>query len=96
MYGLLSLVRNSGAIAVDYSRTSTEVFFETIQGLVRDEMFMRFDIESHVNIATDLRDNMGLHIDTSVMRSYIKSQYEMMRTVKGIGDIGERPKAMHI
>ena len=58
VYGLLSLVRNSGAIPVDYSKTSAGVFFNAIQRIVRDESFM--EINSHFNVGQHLRDSMML------------------------------------
>jgi ankyrin repeat protein len=58
VYGLLSLVRSSGAIPVDYSKTSADVFFNAIQRIVRDESFM--EINSHFNVAQHLRDRMKL------------------------------------
>jgi len=58
VYGLLSLVRNSGAIPVDYSKTSTEVFFNAIQRIAEDESFIGFG--SHFDVARDLRDRMML------------------------------------
>lgn len=80
VYGLLSLVRDSGRIAVDYSRTPTEVFFDTVQRIVQDERFMEF--ESHVDVAKYLRDSMSLPIETSVMESYIISESKITRNVK--------------
>jgi hypothetical protein len=56
VYGLLSLVRISGVIPVDYSKTSADVFFNAIQRIVRDESFM--EINSHFNVGQHLRDRM--------------------------------------
>jgi hypothetical protein len=83
VYGLLSLVRDSTAIAVHYSRTSTEVFFDTVQRIVQDEKLMEF--ESHVDTAKYLRDSMSLSINTSVVESYIKNEFELTREVKDDG-----------
>jgi ankyrin repeat protein len=58
VYGLLSLVRISGVIPVDYSKTSADVFFNAIQRIVRDESFM--EINSHFNVGQHLRDRMVL------------------------------------
>ena len=76
VYGLLSLVQDPEVIAVDYSKTSTEVFFDTIQRVVQDETLMAFD--SHVDLAKYLRDSMNLGTETSDIESYIKSEVEIV------------------
>lgn len=54
VYGLLSLVRSSAAIPVDYSKTSADVFFNAIQRIVKDESFM--EIESHFDVGQHKRN----------------------------------------
>jgi hypothetical protein len=73
VYGLLSLVRSSGAIPVDYSKTSTEVFFNTIQRIFKGESFM--DIESYFDVGQHLRDRMMLvHISDTEVFVFIKRE----------------------
>lgn len=70
-------------IAVDYSKTPTEVFFDTIERIVHDEPVMAFD--SHVDLAKYLRDSMNLGIKTSDIESYIKNAFKTSREVKDDG-----------
>ena len=58
VYGLLSLVRSSGVIPVDYSKLPADVFFNAIRRIVKDESFMDFD--SHFDVGRHLRDKMIL------------------------------------
>jgi ankyrin repeat protein len=85
VYGLLSLVQGPEAIAVDYSKTPTEVFFNTIQRIVQDETLMAFD--SHVDLAKYLRDSMNLGIETSDIESYIRNGFKTTRVVKDDGHL---------
>jgi hypothetical protein len=45
VYGLLSLVRSSGVVPVDYSQTPADVFFNALRKIVQDESFM--EVENH-------------------------------------------------
>lgn len=85
VYGLLSLVEGPEVIAVDYSKTTTEVFFDTIQRIVQDETLMAFD--SHVDLAKYLRDSMRLGIETSDIESYIRSAFKTTKEVKDDGHL---------
>ncbi|KAI9644909.1 hypothetical protein NHQ30_006943 [Ciborinia camelliae] len=58
VYGLLSLVRSSGVIPVDYSKTPEGVLFKAIEKIVMDERLM--DFWSHFSMAMRLRDHMML------------------------------------
>ena len=80
VYGLLSLVRGPEMIAVDYSKTPTEVFFDTIQRIVHDETLMAFD--SHVDLAKYLRDSMSLGIETTDIESYLRNEFKTTGEVK--------------
>jgi hypothetical protein len=86
VYGLLSLVEGPEVISVDYSKTPIEVFFDTIQRIVQDETLMAFD--SHVDLAKYLRDSMGLHIDESVIASYIRKVPEQVRRIMFVDNLG--------
>ena len=78
VYGLLSLVRSSGAIPVDYSKTSADVFFNAIRRIVKDESFM--EIESHFDVGRHLRDRMMLvDISDSEIFDFIKELREIRR-----------------
>ncbi|KAL6707476.1 hypothetical protein ACN47E_004046 [Coniothyrium glycines] len=68
IYGLLSLVRKSSAITVDYSKSAADVFFDTVQGIVAEDIGM--DFESHLDACRKLRDRMNL---TSIVDSTISS-----------------------
>ena len=72
VYGLLSLVRSSGLIPVDYSKTSADVFFNAIQRIVRDESFM--EINSHFNVGQHLRDRMMLDISDTEIFDFINKE----------------------
>lgn len=72
VFGLLSLVQSSAAIAVDYSKTATEVFFDTIHQIVNNENDRKFD--DHVGVALILRDSMDLRIENSFIKSYINQE----------------------
>lgn len=80
VYGLLSLVRGPEMIAVDYSKTPTEVFFDTIQRIVQDETVMAFD--SHVDLAKYLRDSMSLGIETIDIEAYIRNEFRTTRDIR--------------
>lgn len=58
VFGLLSLIRPSGRITVDYSMTAAEVFFAAVRKMLEDESYL--GIDSHLNVALSLRRNMGL------------------------------------
>lgn len=58
VYGLLSLVRSSGTIPVDYSETPQGVLFKAIEKMIEDESYL--EIESHCAIGRKLRDEMML------------------------------------
>jgi ankyrin repeat protein len=72
VFGLLSLVQSSAAKAVDYSKTATEVYFDTIHQIVKNEIDRDFD--DHVGVALILRDSMGLRIENSFIKSYINRE----------------------
>jgi ankyrin repeat protein len=73
VFGLLSLVQSSAVIAVDYSKTATEVFFDAIHQIVNKEIDRKF--EDHYGVALILRDSMGLRIENSFIESYINKEY---------------------
>jgi hypothetical protein len=79
VYGLLSLVRSSRVIPVDYSKTSTEVFFNAIRRIVKDESFMAID--SHFDVGQRLRDRMRLVdiSDTEISEFMEKELGEVMK-----------------
>lgn len=84
VYGLLSLVRSSGLIPVDYSKTPTEVFFAAIHKIIEDEIFMDFD--SHFDAGQQLRNRMmldnvsDLDIAVSVKRERERVKNELALT----------------
>jgi ankyrin repeat protein len=87
VYGLLSLVRSSGAIPVDYSKTSADVFFMAIQRIVRDESFM--EMNSHFNIGQHLRDRMMLlDINDIKVFIFIKKELREIRKESVLGNNG--------
>ena len=87
VYGLLSLVRSSGAIPVDYSKTSADVFFNAIQRIVRDESFM--EMNSHFNIGQHLRDRMMLlDINDIKIFIFIKKELREIRKESVLGNNG--------
>jgi ankyrin repeat protein len=72
VYGLLSLVRDSGVIPVDYSKKPVDVFFDTIQRVVQDEEVI--DFNSHVDVGRYLRDMMALEVENSRIHACVQEQ----------------------
>jgi ankyrin repeat protein len=81
VFGLLSLVRSSGVISINYSKTLTAVFWDAIQGIIRDDSFM--DIESHCDIGRLLRKRMMLEdiIKDTEISDFIKKKYPEIRKI---------------
>jgi hypothetical protein len=59
VYGLLSLVRDSGTININYSESPFEVWCNAMAWIVVDESFMEF--RSHWDVGKRLRDTMRLY-----------------------------------
>ncbi|KAG4025422.1 hypothetical protein MFRU_058g00070 [Monilinia fructicola] len=78
VYGLLSLVRSSGTIPVDYSKSPKVVLFTAIEAIIEDESFM--EMESHCNIGMRLRDRMMLEdINDQAIRNFVEKKVNIIR-----------------
>ncbi|KAB8298038.1 hypothetical protein EYC80_001810 [Monilinia laxa] len=78
VYGLLSLVRSSGTIPVDYSKSPKVVLFTAIETIIEDESFMA--IESHCNTGMRLRDRMMMEdINDQAIRNFIEKKVNIIR-----------------
>jgi len=73
VYGLLSLVRRSGVIPVDYTITEDNVFFNALRKIVEDESYI--ETENHFFVGRHLRDTMMLvHISDAEIFVCIKKE----------------------
>ncbi|KAL2071907.1 hypothetical protein VTL71DRAFT_13142 [Oculimacula yallundae] len=80
VYGLLSLVRQSGTIPVDYSKTAAEVFFTAVQKVVEDESYI--SLNGHFDISRHLRDCMALvDISDSEIFSFVEKELGKRRKI---------------
>jgi Heterokaryon incompatibility protein (HET)/Ankyrin repeat len=90
VYGLLSLVPDCARIPVSYSKTSIEVFFDTLRRIVRVESFMGF--ESHCDVAQNLRDKMMLvDITSEEIFEFIKDELGEVKKVNSKDEQGHTP-----
>jgi hypothetical protein len=80
VYGLLSLVRRSGVIPVDYTITEDNVFFNALRKIVEDESYI--ETENHFFVGRHLRDTMMLvHISDAEIFVCIKKERQEIRKV---------------
>jgi hypothetical protein len=75
VYGLLSLVRSSRVLPVDYSQTPTAVFYNNVKTIVTDEEDL--GTEETFDVGRTLRNKMNLsHISDWEILSFIEMQLE--------------------